>query len=281
MTVIGNNDGTHAHTSPSAAGVEVRWSAKTDVGLRRAHNEDSLIAVPPIFAIADGMGGHAHGDVASKAVVDRLAELGGAPTIEPQDIVDALRAATRDLAEGVTDSELGAGTTATGIAFAEREDEPYFAIFNVGDSRVYAYLAGHLTRITVDHSVVQELVDAGLLSQEEAEGHPEANVVTRAVGFNVDPVPDYFLLQVMPGLRLLACSDGLTKEVSDAEIESVLQDLDDTDEAAGRLVELALAHGGRDNVSVIVLDVIQAPTVTDVDRTVPRQSLADGEADDI
>lgn len=273
MTHIGPATGHHVGNGPSSQTFEVRWAGVTDTGLRRSHNEDSLVTVPPVFAIADGMGGHSHGDIASKAVVDRLSELQGRERVEPADVVEALREATADIARLAADADFGTGTTVTGAAFAEHEGEPYFAIFNVGDSRTYAMLGERLTRITVDHSVVQELIDAGLLTEEEAETHPEANVVTRAVGFNADPVPDYFLLPVMPALRLLVCSDGLTKELRDAEIEALLADHDDPAAACDALVGAALDAGGRDNVTAIVLDVVRAPEIEDIDRTVPRATL--------
>nr|WP_241429286.1 serine/threonine-protein phosphatase [Agrococcus sp. ARC_14] len=248
----------------------------TDTGFRRQHNEDSLVTQPPIFAVADGMGGHSHGDLASKAVAEQLGALGGLETVEPIDVVDALRHAT-DIIEKLGDGEGAAGTTVTGCAFAMHDDAPHFAVFNVGDSRTYAMLGERLTRITIDHSVVQELIDAGLLTEEEAETHPEANVVTRGVGAGIDPVPDYFLLPIMPQLRLLVCSDGLTKEVPDIEIERLLWEHDEPAAAASALVAAALDNGGRDNVSVIVVDVTKAPVVDDVDRTVPRTTLRDEE----
>ncbi|MGC5078122.1 PP2C family protein-serine/threonine phosphatase [Agrococcus sp. DT81.2] len=248
----------------------------TDTGFRRQHNEDSLVTQPPVFAVADGMGGHSHGDLASKAVAEQLGGLGSLEAVEPIDVVEALRRAT-DVIEKLGDGEGAAGTTVTGCAFAMHEGAPHFAVFNVGDSRTYAMLGERLTRITIDHSVVQELIDAGLLTEEEAETHPEANVVTRGVGAGIDPVPDYFLLPIMPQLRLLVCSDGLTKEVHDIDIERILWEHEDPAAAASALVSAALDNGGRDNVTVIVVDVTRAPTVDDVDRTVPRTTLRDEE----
>lgn len=273
MTHIGAPVGEHTGQGPASQTFQVRWAGTTDVGLRRAHNEDSLVTQPPVFAIADGMGGHSHGDIASRVVVERLGELGGRDRVEPADVVEALREATADIARLAGDGDAGTGTTVTGCAFAEHDGEPYFAIFNVGDSRTYAMLGERLTRITVDHSVVQELVDAGLLAEDEAESHPEANVVTRAVGFNSDPVPDYFLLPIMPRLRLLVCSDGLTKELHDVDIERILGEHEEPLAACEALVDAALDSGGRDNVTVVVVDVLRAPEVEDVDRTVPRATL--------
>ena len=276
MTHIGAATGEHATQGQDSKRFAVRWAGLTDVGFRRQHNEDSLVTQPPVFAVADGMGGHSHGDLASRAVVDELGGLGGLERVEPIDVVEALRRATAAI-EQLGSGESAAGTTVTGCAFAEHEGAPHFAVFNVGDSRTYAMLGERLTRITVDHSVVQELIDAGLLTEEEAETHPEANVVTRGVGAGTDPVPDYFLLPVMPGLRLLVCSDGLTKEVGDIDIERILSEHAEPAAAAEALVSAALDHGGRDNVTVVVVDVTRAPTVDDVDRTVPRTTLRDEE----
>ncbi len=276
VTHIGAATGEHATQGPEGRRFAVRWAGLTDTGFRRQHNEDSLVTQPPIFAVADGMGGHSHGDLASKAVAEELGGLGGIEAVEPIDVVDALRRAT-DAIEQLGDGEGAAGTTVTGCAFAMHDDAPHFAVFNVGDSRTYAMLGERLTRITVDHSVVQELIDAGLLTEEEAETHPESNVVTRGVGAGIDPVPDYFLLPIMPQLRLLVCSDGLTKEVHDIDIERLLWEHDDPADAASALVAAALDNGGRDNVTVIVVDVTKAPVVDDVDRTVPRTTLRDEE----
>ncbi|GAA1426237.1 serine/threonine-protein phosphatase [Agrococcus citreus] len=276
MTHIGAATGEHATQGPEGRQFAVRWAGLTDTGFRRQHNEDSLVTLPPVFAVADGMGGHSHGDLASKAVADQLGTLGSLETVEPIDVVEALRRATDEI-EKLGDGEGAAGTTVTGCAFAMHEGAPHFAVFNVGDSRTYAMLGERLTRITIDHSVVQELIDAGLLTEEEAETHPEANVVTRGVGAGIDPVPDYFLLPIMPQLRLLVCSDGLTKEVHDIDIERILWEHDEPAAAASALVAAALDNGGRDNVTVIVVDVTRAPTVDDVDRTVPRTTLRDEE----
>jgi PPM family protein phosphatase len=276
VTHIGAATGEHATQGPEGRQFAVRWAGLTDTGFRRQHNEDSLVTQPPVFAVADGMGGHSHGDLASKAVAEQLGRLGSLEAVEPIDVVEALRRAT-DVIEKLGDGEGGAGTTVTGCAFATHEGAPHFAVFNVGDSRTYAMLGERLTRITIDHSVVQELIDAGLLTEEEAETHPEANVVTRGVGAGIDPVPDYFLLPIMPQLRLLVCSDGLTKEVHDIEIERILWEHDEPAAAASALVSAALDNGGRDNVTVIVVDVTKAPTVDDVDRTVPRTTLRDEE----
>jgi len=238
-------------------GLTLDWAGVTDVGRRRAHNEDSYLTDAPLFVVADGMGGHSAGDVASDAVIRRMSQIAARPYATTDDVETALRVATEDIAVAAADTELGVGTTATG-AFLSREGddgEPEFTIFNVGDSRVYMFDEGRLRQVTVDHSVVQEMVDAGLLHADDAEKHPDSNVITRAVGFDVDPRPDYWRVPARPGLRLLVCSDGLTKELSAGRIADVLGEVVATEAAATALVEAAVEAGGRDNVTAVVVDV--------------------------
>jgi protein phosphatase len=216
------------------------------------------------------MGGHSAGDVASAAVVTRLGGISRSDFTEPDSIDAALRAATSDIERQAGDLPMGVGTTVTGMALTMHAGEPYFAIFNIGDSRTYLFDQGDLTRVTVDHSVVQELVDAGLISEQEAEHHPDSNVITRAVGFNAEPQPDYWMLPVRPGLRLLVCSDGLTKEVSDDRIARYLASGLDAVDTAHALIDAALAAGGRDNVTAVIVDVLEYSGEAEIDDTIPR-----------
>ncbi|WP_245861683.1 PP2C family protein-serine/threonine phosphatase [Compostimonas suwonensis] len=242
--------------------VTLSWAARTDTGHRRAVNEDSFLARSPLFAVADGMGGHSAGDFASAAVVTRLAENVGHDYVEPGGIDRALRAAVDDIGKGAGESELGTGTTVTGIALTLIGGTPQWVVFNIGDSRVYQLVEGVLEQLTVDHSVVQELIDAGAIRPEDAEGHPHSNVITRSVGFNDVPDPDFRVLPVIPGMRILICSDGLTKELTDYGIRHFLVSNPDPDDAADHLIDAALDNGGRDNVTVVVVDVeAQRPTV--------------------
>lgn len=259
MTVLGDNTERReiALPGPSGSSVTLAWGVATDVGHKRAHNEDSLVADAPIFAVADGMGGHAAGDVASDAVVTRLAELATEGFAQADSIVEALRAATTDISHAIDERELGVGTTVTGAALSVNAGHPYWVVFNVGDSRLYLFDHNVLTQITVDHSVVQELVMAGLISPTDAEHHPDSNIVTRAVGFNTEPVPDFWLLPVVKGSRLLLCSDGLTREVSELRLRLHLAAGLAPRETALALVDAALAAGGRDNVTAIVIDVLE------------------------
>ncbi|MCW2288338.1 PP2C family serine/threonine-protein phosphatase [Leucobacter luti] len=242
--------------------IELSWFALTDVGRRRETNQDSYVTMPPIFAVADGMGGHSAGEVASAAVVRRLAELGGSMRVAEKDIDEVLADAVDDIELDAGDTELGAGTTVTGVCLST-EAEPTWKVFNIGDSRVYQYFKGALSQITVDHSVVQHLIDTGAITEEEAETHPHANVITRAVGFNEAPIPEYTSLALIPGQRLLICSDGLTKELTDIGIQHFLATQPTAEEAATMLVRQAIENAGRDNVTAIVIDVHAVGDVVD------------------
>ncbi|KKI21620.1 MULTISPECIES: PP2C family protein-serine/threonine phosphatase [unclassified Leucobacter] len=235
--------------------IELSWHAITDVGRRREVNQDSYVVIPPVFAVADGMGGHSAGEVASAAVVRRLAELGGNRTVSERDIDGALEDAVEDIELDAGETDLGAGTTVTGVTLGSCAEEPTWTVFNIGDSRVYQYFKGALSQITVDHSVVQHLIDTGAITPEEAEFHPHANVITRAVGFNEAPSPDYTALALIPGQRILICSDGLTKELTEIGIQHFLATTDTAEEAAKQLVHHAIENAGRDNVTVVVIDV--------------------------
>ena len=274
MTQIGSNAAEQSLSVPGRpdAVLSLAWGAATDTGHRRNHNEDSFVAQSPIFAVADGMGGHSAGDVASAAVVNRLAEVISADFTEADSIEQGLRAATADISLAADERELGVGTTVTGAALTLRDGDPYWMIFNVGDSRVYLHEHNVLTQISVDHSVVQELVDAGMISAEDAESHPDSNVITRAVGFNAEPMPDYWMVPVRTGLRLLVCSDGLTKELDKERIRLHLAAGLAPAETAQALVDAALAAGGRDNVTTIVVDVVEAPGPGDLEHTMPKGS---------
>ena len=257
MTVRGDNAyRSRLRYRPDAETViELSWHGITDVGLRRETNQDSFVVAPPLFAVADGMGGHAAGEVASAAVVRRLWELGGAELVTLPDITGRLMDAVDDIELEVGEAGIGAGTTVTGVLFGEDADQPSWTVFNIGDSRVYQYFKGALSQITVDHSVVQHLVDTGAITRDEAEVHPHANVITRAVGFNEDPVPETVQLALIPGQRILICSDGLTKELTDLGIQHFLSQAPTAEEAARSLIEQALGNAGRDNITVIVVDV--------------------------
>lgn len=265
MTVHGSNAVRRrlAYREGGAADIELSWYGITDVGSRRETNQDSFVTVPPVFAVADGMGGHSAGEVASAAVVRRLNELAGDVRVTDEHLLELLTQAVEDIEVDAGDTELGAGTTVTGVVIGEAAEAPVWKVFNIGDSRVYQYFKGALSQITVDHSVVQHLIDTGAITEEEAEVHPHANVITRAVGLGEAPVPDYTSLALIPGQRILICSDGLTKELTDVGIQYFLSTQVTAEDAARTLVEQALNNAGRDNVTVIVIDVHAVGDVID------------------
>lgn len=257
MTTLGENKAraTISVTGTSGRDVELSWYALTDVGHRRENNQDSFVVAPPVFSVADGMGGHSLGEVASGAVVRSLNILAKTGEVSREDIADALSQAVDTIEADAGETDLGAGTTVTGVFLAEEAGEPIWECFNIGDSRVYQWFRGALSQITVDHSVVQHLIDTGQITEEEAEIHPHANVITRAVGFNEEPVPDFAQLALVPGQRILICSDGLTKEITHRGIAHFLAESKTVEDAAKTLVEQALNNAGRDNVTVIVIEV--------------------------
>ncbi|TDW29152.1 PP2C family protein-serine/threonine phosphatase [Cryobacterium psychrophilum] len=263
MTQIGQSSTEFTVELPSTGkSVTLAWSALTDVGHRREVNEDSVLAESPIFSVADGMGGHSAGDVASAAVVTRLAEHAGRPVLDAPSIDSALSLAVEDMAKGAGVTDQGTGTTVTGVALAVVSGAPNWIAFNIGDSRVYQLNAGVLEQVTTDHSVVQELFDAGRITREEAEVHPHGNIITRAVGFHEPPIPDYRILPLQAGMRILVCSDGLSKEITSYGIRHFLMSNPHAADAAAALLEAALENGGRDNVTVIVLDVVTVNDLT-------------------
>jgi serine/threonine protein phosphatase PrpC len=272
VTEIGRNTEGHVVSLPGRPDVSVTlsWGAATDTGRKRKHNEDSFLAQAPFFVVADGMGGHASGDVASAAVVARLAAAAVSDFVDTDAIEAGLRTATADIMLADDELQIGVGTTVTGAAMTLQSGDPYWAVFNIGDSRVYTFERNDLTQVTVDHSVVQELVDAGLIDAADAESHPDSNIITRAVGFDAEPMPDYWMIPVKTGLRMLLCSDGLTKEVNHERLRLHLAAGLSAKETASALIDAALAAGGRDNVTAIVVDVVDSSGPFEFDSTIPR-----------
>ncbi len=239
----------------------LRAGSATDIGMVRATNQDQFLVSTPLFAVADGMGGHAAGEVASKVAVDALgASFHDGPTT-PEGLEYAARAANREVWEHAqTDPDLrGMGTTLVAIALVEADDgTEQLAVANVGDSRAYRLRDEQLAQVTTDHSLVQELIDEGQIDEEAAAVHPQRHVLTRALGVDPDVAVDLILLDPVPGDRFLLCSDGLIREVGDDLVASVLMRLSDPDEASAELVHLAKEHGGTDNITVVVVDVVDS-----------------------
>jgi len=245
--------------------IALRYAARSDVGLVRANNQDSAYAGPHLLVVADGMGGHAGGDVASSVAIAALAPLDG-ESHGPDDALDELERAleaARDEIVARTEAEpdlAGMGTTVTAILRAGNK----LAMVHLGDSRGYLLRDGALTQVTTDHTFVQHLVNTGKITPEEAEHHPQRSVVMRVLGdFDPDVAPDLSVREARPGDRWLLCSDGLSGFVSGDTIADTLRDVADVDACADRLVQLALRAGGGDNVTVIVADVVELDNVRD------------------
>lgn len=240
--------------------------ARTDPGARRAVNEDAFLAEMPVFVVADGMGGHEAGDRASAAVIDVFRSLLGRDALTIDDVSRAVDAAHSAVAAIASSTSRGAGSTLTAALVVEHEGAARWLVVNIGDSRVYRLLGDRLEQITIDHSVVQELVDAGRLPRAEMATYPGRNVITRAVG-EERSAADYWLLPVVTGERLLLCSDGLSTELSDEALRAGLTLGGAPGPTADALVAQAVTVGGRDNITAIVVDVIAggvSPVVEDV-----------------
>lgn len=236
--------------------VTLRWAGLTDQGRRRETNQDSFLATYPLFVVADGMGGHAGGEVASQSTVAQLSGVAESGVVSTDAIEGAIGRAVKDILDHPETTDEGTGTTMTGI-FLDA-DSGVWVSMNIGDSRVYLLREGALTQITTDHSVVQELIASGRLSPEEAEGHPYSNVITRAVGVSELAPPDYRRFEVLDGDRFVICSDGLTKELTDYGIQHFLHENADPSAAAEAMLAAALDNGGRDNVTIIIVDVTRS-----------------------
>jgi protein phosphatase len=220
----------------------------TDIGRVRERNEDALLVLPPLFAVADGMGGHRGGQVASQVALETMEQLeadGGA-------LAEHVRSANRavwDRAE--TDEQLsGMGTTLTAV----RLDGDAIALVHVGDSRAYLLRNGALRQLTTDHTLVDRMVKSGEITEAEADAHPHKNVLTRAIGTEPDVEVDERSIALEDGDRLLLCSDGLTGMVAEDQIQAILEESPSPQDAAGRLVRAANRAGGVDNISVVVLE---------------------------
>lgn len=240
------------NSNKNTAGQDISFGSRTDIGYVRDHNEDSLIIIPPLFAVADGMGGHEAGEIASEITVNTLAEL--APShLDAEGLTAAVEAANYNVMKASRQGigRDGMGTTLT-AAMLEGER---LLIAQVGDSRAYLLHKGHLQQITRDHSLMADLIEAGQITPEEARVHPNRSVITRAIGSDIHMRPDIYELNVDAGDRILLCSDGLSSMISNNAIESIMRRQSDAQHCADELVTAALENGGADNVTVVVADV--------------------------
>jgi protein phosphatase len=254
------------------AGVEIAAAALTDIGLRRASNQDAYYAGRSIWAVADGMGGHAAGEVASSLVVEALSEADQNEVLKPAAIVAALKRANQRILDFGRDNyeARGLGSTVAGLAKVMVGNAEHWAIFNVGDSRVYRCLDQVMTRATIDHSEIEELINQGEITRDEARSHQRRNVITRSMGTDPPPQVDQWVLPLTPGERFVICSDGLTGELTDKQIEQVASTDVDPSAVVEQLLSMALLSGGRDNISIIVVDLPQLSYAVVEESTLPK-----------
>jgi len=235
----------------------LRFGARSDVGLLRSGNEDAMYAGPRLLAVADGMGGHAAGEVASRVAIEAVAPLDD--DLPGSDLISSLRDAVETANDYIRDMVAadnaleGMGTTLTALLSAGQR----LGLVHVGDSRAYLLRDGVLHQITHDHTLVQNLVDEGRITPEEANTHPQRSWITRALDGRSTIELDLSVREALAGDRYLLCSDGLTGVVSEDTIAEALRESSDPQEACDRLVELALRGGGPDNVTCIVADVVE------------------------
>jgi protein phosphatase len=260
--------------------VHITAAGRTDVGVIRSGNEDSYLMVPDrgIFVVADGMGGHAAGEVASEMAVRFVSrELGSLRSLSDEQVAERMRTAIRTANGAIFQRTLtehdkrGMGTTVTALALYDTR----FLIGQVGDSRAYLMRDSRLSQVTKDHSYVQEQVDAGYLTPEQARSHPYSNVITRCVGANSDVMPDIYVGTVKPRDVFLLASDGLTGMLEDYQLAEVLSPDRMPQEEVDSLIAEANRHGGLDNITAIIVrvDSVDAPPPT-VDPNTTTQAIA-------
>ena len=270
----------HAASLPQEVRLVVRHGSATDVGRVRTDNEDSLLAGSPVFLVADGMGGHRSGGTASAHAVGAFEDLVGRTFVTSREFNRRLTRAARNVAALGT-GERAPGSTLTGLLLSRQGALPCLRVVNIGDSRTYHLSTQSFSQVTHDHSEVQELIDSGQLDQARALSSRNRNVITRALGAGGGDqvVADQYLLPATVGDRFIICSDGLSGHVAESLIEMVARSVPDPRNAAHELVALALAAGGRDNVTVIVVDVVDVfPPWEDTqvdDTTLPRATGSD------
>ena len=238
----------------------VKWGASSDTGTLRVQNEDSYLAQDRIFVVADGMGGHNAGEVASAMAIKMLADAqttGIADANQLAQIIEQINHSIFQAAADQTDQR-GMGTTLAVLAITPNAsaNEVSAAVANIGDSRTYLFRNDEFRQVSVDHSYVQDLVSEGLITREEARTHARRNIVTRALGIEPTVAVDTWTLPLINGDRYVLCSDGLVDEVTDEAIEKCIKQKIEPQKVAEQLVAIANANGGRDNITVIVVDVI-------------------------
>lgn len=228
-------------------------------GAVRALNEDSWLAEPPVFVIADGMGGHRAGDAASAIVVERFMDLAAGAPAELDAVQDCIGACQREIEALADGAGPAPGSTLVAAVYILQGDTGYWLVASIGDSRAYVSADAPLEQVTHDHTVVQELIDAGELRPTDAPSHPERHVVTRALGATEDSSADYSLIPVTGGSTLMLCSDGVSSELNDRTLAEIIELGLGAQDTAEKIVDSAVAAGGHDNATAIVIRM-EGPT---------------------
>lgn len=228
------------------------WAAVTDIGRVRTHNEDSILAQPPLFVVADGLGGHEAGEVASSIAIETVRDH-SPKRADATALARAVRAANREVIRAAREGigRAGMGTTLTAALVEGRR----IAIAHVGDSRAYLLQGPHLMQLTEDHSMVAEMIKRGELTEAESRVHPNRSIITRALGTDANMTADAFEVMAHPGDRMLICSDGLTGMLEDDRIADLLTAYRDPEVTAKALIAAANEAGGGDNISVVIVDI--------------------------
>lgn len=238
----------------------VNWGAATDTGTLRVQNEDSFLAQDGMFVVADGMGGHNAGEVASAMAIKMLGDAQKAGVTDANQLSEVIKQINKAIFQASADQtdQRGMGTTLTALALtpSNRNSEVSVSVANIGDSRTYLLRNGEFRQVSVDHSYVQELVSEGLITKEEARTHARRNIVTRALGIEPNVAVDTWTLPLINGDRYILCSDGLVDEVTDEAIEQCVKQPISPQKLADQLVVIANQNGGRDNITVVVVDVV-------------------------
>jgi PPM family protein phosphatase len=263
----------------------LHFALRSDVGLLREGNEDSAYAGPRLLAIADGMGGHAAGEVASAVAISAIAPLDNENLTSSEDMLDALAEAVASARDTLHDMSMsdpaveGMGTTLTALLWSGAQ----VAVCHIGDSRAYLLRDGDLYQITRDHTLIQSLVDEGRLSPAAAANHPQRSLIIRALQGSTDADPDLAMHEAFAGDRYLLCSDGLTDVVDDEAVHNVLSTVPDAEKAVGQLIALAIRNGGPDNITCIVADVVDmtASRLAPTRGTVLAGAIANGDVDSL
>jgi serine/threonine protein phosphatase PrpC len=247
-------------TTPSRSAIgaaRINWGAATHIGVVRENNQDAYCTTPPVFAVADGVGGHCAGDIAARETVEALSTLTGHVQVTDEMLRACLADARARIGRIFVAQGQPPATTLSGVIATHVDNVTTWLVVNIGDSRTYSLNSGGLRQLSTDHSVVQQLIDMGAIDPCAAQSHQSRNVLTRALRADVEYSADVWRLPMIAGDRILVCSDGLTREVDDRFIASVLRAIPDPQAAANQLVKAAVDAGGHDNVTVLVIDATE------------------------